>query len=1345
MPWERKLDQSKPEIPWFALLVFTEDELRLEKPLEPTSTGSVTVAINSFLEASKSKQNLKPVVNITEPVERRLYGLDVKVTDNKSDSLICNTVTLPYDLFYKIAPDLNKDLPYLAHCRQINTGDKEVLGLKDDGWFSVIIANRFPKAMKSCYVEIVSKKPLNPLPNGYIVFNEAKSWQLIRYDENGKECTPPINIVELSGLQGEFTKLQAELNELNAKRESQKLPKLSLENLSNTHKAKIKSIIRAYHDQKFPNDKPKSVRNIVHLVSLEGCKELLAVNNTPDEKKTIQLLSLASWSFICLPEPQENFGILMTQMMEDPQMGDDSKNIPLLRFLPKSDDAKNLSPDVQNRFTNGYLPVAYTVRTGEKTMAWYRGPFIPGKVSSLPTLPLVSRTGSGFMIYDEKTGIFDVSYATAWQLGQSLALTDAHFAQMLVELRWQESNRLDAALAAQDKSSTEESTTGNENAPKKLSLRQHKSNFFKHINSLASLKNLMGRKPSVLTVPAASTTATGVAVVDTKADDKNSSGKTAPVLGRVQRLKLTPEERVKLQQDKIKSADYSIAIPTEIQDWLAQLRHLVGLPFHYLVSDEKLLPMESIRFFYIDTNWLNTLTKGVLSIGVHSDHHHNMNGVIFNQLKKIYDSSDPVFGFLLRSAVVSSLPGLAIRADENIKDPTVNVTRQERLSSNVLLCLFDGVPQQISICEPQEQLSFGVSGDGLDTGFIELRELDEKIGAGKQKFSEDEKNQLPIITFFREPGSRVLDFLKIRDTLSGKEKLDKNPLTTSDLAVQLIRSPEEVTFKMAPNHSSIANFTVNNKINTGEQVVFRWQVVDVHHCALFNTKNNSSVRDNIVPDEKGWCDFQMSSNDTAIYYVEGYDKNNVPVAKSDILSVRVLKHPSLVNFTVNNKINAGEQVVFRWQVVDVHHCALFNTQDNSSVGNKIVPDEKGLCSFLMSPNDTASYYVEGYDDNNICAVKSNILRVQVDYAIRKITIPSKGSQTRSTSVGKLELSDSYLYALDVGHDGISIINTRKNSYVHSINIGIIHDFVLSAKGKLYVIYLDFGSKNNTVSVISVADISSIKLVQMIGVKNTPTAMVLNADGSLLYIANGTKGDISVINTINGKTINEIKEANPVDIMLLSPTSHRLYVAFFGISSVSFIDTVNYQLIRKIHVGAEIIALKLNLDGSLLYVVSDYNKNISVINTNTGQIKNTIPIGDGLKAIALSPNGLWLYIANEKNANISVMNTQNYQIVATVKVGINPTCLKLNSDGSKLYISCRNEVYVMNCEPDELKPEVAASRILVNVPHLSSSPYSSFASPVDSKRDMKSDMKSNGAAASVATAAAASPTLTLTPS
>ena len=56
-------------------------------------------------------------------------------------------------------------------------------------------------------------------------------------------------------------------------------------------------------------------------------------------------------------------------------------------------------------------------------------------------------------------------------------------------------------------------------------------------------------------------------------------------------------------------------MPPYMESFLAHLRLLVGVPFDYIVPDERLLPDESIRFFYVDRSWTDRLVDGAIAVG----------------------------------------------------------------------------------------------------------------------------------------------------------------------------------------------------------------------------------------------------------------------------------------------------------------------------------------------------------------------------------------------------------------------------------------------------------------------------------------------------------------------------------------------------------------------------------------------------------------------------------------------------------------------------------------------------------------------------------------------------------
>ena len=177
--------------------------------------------------------------------------------------------------------------------------------------------------------------------------------------------------------------------------------------------------------------------------------------------------------------------------------------------------------------------------------------------------------------------------------------------------------------------------------------------------------------------------------------------------------------------------DDAIVIPDNIVNWLAQLTLLYGVPFEYLVPDAAMLPPESIRFFYLDQNWTNRLIDGAVNIALGSTQDYVHILTTFEQTAqaaalaqnlvraKLRGKAPPpsvtvggtLTGVLLRSAVVAGWPGMEVAAfaDQAGKKP-LPLLRMDRLSDNVLLCIFNGVPALVNFSEPPEGLHFGVIG-----------------------------------------------------------------------------------------------------------------------------------------------------------------------------------------------------------------------------------------------------------------------------------------------------------------------------------------------------------------------------------------------------------------------------------------------------------------------------------------------------------------------------------------------------------------------------------------------------------------------------------------------------------
>ncbi len=167
---------------------------------------------------------------------------------------------------------------------------------------------------------------------------------------------------------------------------------------------------------------PQDGSNAVHLVSLEGWLDLLQGHRAHGADDLVRLVSLYSWSFVNSEAGSHTFGELMQEL----NVGAFGLDAPANK--PAQDP-------VVRAFAQGNVPVDYQPRHSDAGFAWYRGPFSPVRVDSLSGTAAPFDHADAALVVDPETGILDVSYACAWQLGRLLALASPAFGRDLLLLR----------------------------------------------------------------------------------------------------------------------------------------------------------------------------------------------------------------------------------------------------------------------------------------------------------------------------------------------------------------------------------------------------------------------------------------------------------------------------------------------------------------------------------------------------------------------------------------------------------------------------------------------------------------------------------------------------------------------------------------------------------------------------------------------------------------------------------------------------------------------------------------------------------------------------------------------
>ncbi|HBF34204.1 TPA: hypothetical protein DDW35_06535 [Candidatus Sumerlaeota bacterium] len=271
-------------------------------------------------------------------------------------------------------------------------------------------------------------------------------------------------------------------------------------------------------------------------------------------------------------------------------------------------------------------------------------------------------------------------------------------------------------------------------------------------------------------------------------------------------------------------------LPTDLKQWLARLMLLYGVPINYLVPDEGMLPPESIRFFYVDMNWVDAMLDGAFSIGrnlttatttatftmdratlptvkTQTADHLPCIRANFLGVEAPPNNMQVVSGFLLRSSVVLSCPGLGVNAyplggtpadgDDNIT--LLNILRMEQLGpqSDTLLCLLDGDAVEIDIHEPPEGLHYGIdsySYTSENQTVTAIKQVHPFTKTGSVVTMNPSVTPVDISSCFRSASPRVVMMSNLATQIAQVSKIDPAAFDSAEMGFEMTEGVGMVAF-----------------------------------------------------------------------------------------------------------------------------------------------------------------------------------------------------------------------------------------------------------------------------------------------------------------------------------------------------------------------------------------------------------------------------------------------------------------------------------------------------------------------------------------------------------------------
>ena len=172
---------------------------------------------------------------------------------------------------------------------------------------------------------------------------------------------------------------------------------------------------------------------VAHLVSLESCYGVNGALLTNLTNQTVTLISLYRWRFTS--HDQGNFLSWCQKLSGVVSSAGSPSGRAIFKLPGTALPGADAATAEANAFLDaGSVPSLHYFAQGDIRRSWYRGPLVagvPADGAMIGSLPIPASHPDQLLLYSSTTGLFDATYAAAWQLGRFLMLRDRPVAAAL--------------------------------------------------------------------------------------------------------------------------------------------------------------------------------------------------------------------------------------------------------------------------------------------------------------------------------------------------------------------------------------------------------------------------------------------------------------------------------------------------------------------------------------------------------------------------------------------------------------------------------------------------------------------------------------------------------------------------------------------------------------------------------------------------------------------------------------------------------------------------------------------------------------------------------------------------
>ena len=403
LPWERTMDGAPEGTPWLALVVIAEGEARLETGVDIADCVTPGVTLSGVADVEKG-----------------------------------NCLVVRKSVIDKVFPTQN-DLPLLAHAREVDISDTELMMGDDDGFLAVVIANRLPLPAKD--------DDGNEVPVKYLACLINLENQFDALLERSPDPAP-LFFTQFVTRKTTFVKATADYDHIN----------MGTAGASRRGEA----IARGPASRAEANSKGSSSYSVASGVAASKAATSASAKSqwstaSLDASSSIDLqldmardFNIAEAAVGNLLDPEYRFPVLVHWRFT-------STESTTFRSLMENLDS-GLLGDVGEKpaqtagrmplevVETGHVGLEHKTREGDEVRSWYRGPLLPHPTTSddADRLPLAHSSDQLRIVVPD--GREDLSLASAFEVGRLLALSRPSMVAAL--LRWRQQHYQAARLSS---------------------------------------------------------------------------------------------------------------------------------------------------------------------------------------------------------------------------------------------------------------------------------------------------------------------------------------------------------------------------------------------------------------------------------------------------------------------------------------------------------------------------------------------------------------------------------------------------------------------------------------------------------------------------------------------------------------------------------------------------------------------------------------------------------------------------------------------------------------------------------------------------------------------------------